>query len=67
MKRLVDEYKCGLSVPYGNILSLKKALLKLSDKRYAQNLGKNGIRAVNENFNFDKEIEKLEKVYNSVQ
>lgn len=60
---MTEELKCGLTVRYDKEL-LKKAIIKLRDNpKLCEELGKNGLKAAKEEYNWKKQEKKLLKVY----
>ena len=66
LKRIVTEWRCGYAVPYGDTGKLIEALTKLGDRKHAKELGMNGKRAVLEKYNYSREIQSLQGVYDNV-
>ena len=64
---LTERYNCGLVVDY-NLESISDAVIKLRDNpALCEKLGKNGLKAALEEFNWDKQKEKLIQVYKALQ
>ena len=64
--KMTEELKCGLTIEY-NEESVRKAIIKLRDNpELAQQLGKNALKAAKDQYNWDKEKEKLFKVYREI-
>ena len=55
MERIVSEQKCGLVFRSGNAESLAEQLANLSEQNLREKMGKNGVRAVEEEYNWDKD------------
>src|SRR5699024_6209289 len=65
-KKFVEKYQCGITVRYSNEQEIKDAVNYLIDNPVAARImGENGQRAVIEELNWNKEAEKLLKLYNS--
>ncbi|PLX66973.1 MAG: glycosyl transferase [Denitrovibrio sp.] len=63
-RSIVEQYECGICVPLGDRAKLIKAVDKLLyNDEYAQKLGNNGIRAIREEANWQKEFDNLYKSY----
>jgi len=64
---LTERFNCGLVVEY-NLKSISEAVIKLRDNPLlCEKLGKNGLKAAINEFNWDKQKEKLLAVYNGLQ
>lgn len=55
MERIVSDKKCGLVFRSGNAESLAEQLADLSDQNLREEMGENGVRAVKEDYNWDKD------------
>lgn len=63
----VEKERCGLSV-LNNRNDIQKAIVKLrDDPKLCENLGKNGLRAAMEKYNWDYERKKLLEVYEDLK
>lgn len=66
-KEVIDEYKCGIVVKPDNIDDIKDAILYLIDnKDKAREMGENGRKAIEKEFNWEKESIKLLDLYKSI-
>lgn len=66
-KEIIDEYKCGICVNPHNIEEIKKAIdYLIHNPKEAEFMGKNGIKAVEEKYNWLVEEKKLLKFYTEV-
>jgi glycosyltransferase involved in cell wall biosynthesis len=64
---LTERFNCGLVVDY-DLKAISDAVTKLRDDPVlCKNLGKNGLKAAINEFNWDRQKEKLLDVYNSFQ
>ena len=64
LERIVEECDCGIVVPSGDYDKMAEAVIRLyRDKEYAEKLGENGRRAVEERYNWENEAKKLCEVY----
>jgi glycosyltransferase involved in cell wall biosynthesis len=64
---LIEKLNCGLAVDY-TVESLRKALIKLqSNPDLCEELGRNGLKAAISEYNWEKQEEKLLKVYEEVK
>ena len=62
----VEKEKCGLSVE-NNSASIRKAIIKLrDDPQLCEKLGKNGLDAALKKYNWEKQKDKLLKVYGGI-
>lgn len=67
MAKIVSEENCGLVVPYGDIPSIREAVLKIkNDKHFQEKLGKNGKRAFERTFNWNIMEKRLIKIYQRI-
>lgn len=61
-----DQLKCGLTVGY-NGKSIKEAIINLRDNpKLCEELGKNGLKAAKEKYNWKNQREKLLKIYEEI-
>ncbi|AMM53806.1 glycosyltransferase family 4 protein [Pyrococcus kukulkanii] len=64
---VVQESGSGVLVPPGDEVALERAIIKiLSDKNFANKLGKAGRKAVEKEYSWKVVVEKIEKVYEEV-
>ena len=67
LKRIIEECNCGLVFPSGNYEKLAECIIKLYRfKEFANELGKNGRKAVETKYNWKNEAKKLIDLYNGV-
>ena len=67
MDRIITANECGLVVPYGDVISLEKAILRLQfDPQLRQQLGQNGRSAYESTYNWSLMQEKLVQLYQRV-
>ena len=65
--RFIEKEKCGLSIDYSRE-ALKKAVIKLRDNpKLCKELGKNGLTAAKERYNWGNEKLKLLQIYEGLQ
>ena len=68
LKRIVEECDCGIVVPSGDYDKMAEAVIKLhKDKEFANELGENGRKAVEEKYNWENEAEKLCELYKRLE
>ena len=66
-KDVIDEYKCGIVVRPDNVDEIKDAILYLiQNKDKAMEMGENGRKAIEKEFNWEKESIKLLDLYKSI-
>lgn len=66
-KEIVDKYKCGIYVNPNNIDEISKAISYLLDNpKEASEMGENGRLAIENEYNWDIEVQKLFKLYEDV-
>jgi len=64
---MTEKLKCGLTVDY-NAESIKKAIIQLRDNpSLREKLGKNAFKAAQNRYNWEKEKEKLLKIYEELK
>ena len=64
---LIEKLNCGLAVDY-TVESLRKALIKLQhNPDLCEELGRNGLKAAISEYNWDKQEEKLLRVYKELE
>ena len=64
LKRVVEDYKCGIVVPSGDFNKMADATIELYNRKsYAKKLGLNGRKAVEEKFNWKNEAKKLLRIF----
>lgn len=67
MAKIVSEEKCGLVLEYGDLSLIREAVLKIkNDKKFSENLGKNGKRAFDEKYNWNIMEKRLIKIYKRI-
>jgi glycosyltransferase involved in cell wall biosynthesis len=67
MAGIVREEQCGITVPYGDVEALKKAIVQLkNDKGLREQLGENGRRAFVSKYNWDLMEKELVSLYSEV-
>ena len=65
--KVVEEEKCGILVDTTNSKEIANAVIYLlNHPEKAQMMGENGKKAILEKYNWEKESDKLIKIYNSV-
>jgi len=63
-KAVIDKYKCGICVRPDNVKQIARAIETLRDNPYlAEQMGKNGRKAVEEEFNWGSQEKKLLELY----
>ena len=68
LKGFVDDSQAGIYVPVLDVKALHDAIVKLlNDRELAQELGRNGRRAVETKYNWDHEAEKLIDLYREIE
>jgi glycosyltransferase involved in cell wall biosynthesis len=66
-QKLVKEVNCGLIVDYNDIDMLREAIIKLRDNpALRKTLGKNGRKAFEEKYNWDRMEDKLYEIYSDL-
>lgn len=66
-EQVVQSSKAGICVDINDINSIRNSILKLlSDRKLAENMGKNGRKAVEEIYNWDVEANKLIELYKNL-
>jgi len=65
LKRIVEEYQCGLVFEAGNSEALVECILSVY--RNDDNYGKNGKRAVYEKYNWQRDSKTLLELYNDLK
>lgn len=55
IERIVSKIKCGLIFKSGNAENLAEQLSMLTDQNFRQEMGKNGMKAVEEEYNWNKD------------
>lgn len=66
MAEIVERWRCGISVPYGNVASLRRALVELRDpERYAE-MCRNAHQAFLEAYNWEIMTPRLLFLYESL-
>ena len=63
--RIVEQERCGLAVEFGDVDELVEAIKEI--KKRGEELGKNGLRAAREKYNRKVQMQKLKKLYRSLQ
>lgn len=67
MAKLVNRHKLGIVVPYGDVKSIRKAILSIkSNPRFAKELGENGKRAFHNFYSWNIMEKKLLNVYDKL-
>lgn len=68
LKRIIEECRCGIAVNPYNPGEIAKAVLQIySDRKLAEDYGRNGRRAVEEKYNWNVEAEKLITLYKNLK
>jgi glycosyltransferase involved in cell wall biosynthesis len=68
MRRIVEEENCGILVDPMNIDEIANAITYLLEHpKEAERMGKNGRRAVEEKYNWEKMEEKLFELYEGLK
>ena len=65
LDKTIRKYKCGIVLNSNDPKEISEAIYKLKDKKSSQ-LGKNGRKAVEKEFNREKQAKKLEKIYKTI-
>lgn len=66
-KEIVNKYNCGICVDPENIEEIANAINYLLDNpEIAKEMGQNGRRAIEQEFNWDIEVQKLFKLYEEI-
>ena len=66
-EKLINDTKCGICVDPDNVMESVEAIEYLiNNPAIAKQMGKNGRKAVEENYNWDTQAEKLITVINSI-
>lgn len=68
LQGFIDDTHAGICVPVRDVNALREAIVKLlTDRELAQEMGRNGRRAVEEKYNWDHEAEKLIDFYRIIE
>ena len=63
-KELIEKYNCGICIPCNNIKKAIEAVqFLLNNPQIAKTMGENGRKIVYEQFNWEKEAEKMFLIY----
>ena len=67
--RIINEAKCGISVPSENKDKLKQAVIDMSNmsKNELESMGNNGRRFYLDNFQINRALMKLDKLFSDSQ
>ena len=66
-RKLVEETGAGICVPYGDLETTRRVILQLIDDReMAQKMGMMGRKAVENKYSWNKEVQKLVNLYQSL-
>jgi len=67
MDRIIENAGCGLVIPYGDIVALENALIRLhDDPDYRNQLGKNGFQAYKSTYSWQEMRGRLKSLYEEV-
>lgn len=66
INELIVDGKTGLLVEPGDVEGLARAMLRLSDKTFAEKIGENAYEEIKKKHNWDTVIDKYLEVYNSI-
>lgn len=68
LRAFIEDTHAGVCVPMLDVKAVREAIVKLlNDRELAQEMGRNGRRAVETKYNWDHEAEKLIDLYREIE
>ena len=68
LRAFIEDTQAGICVPVLDVAAVREAIVKLlNDRELAQQMGRNGRKAVEEKYNWDHEAEKLIDFYREIE